>query len=59
MANSFLEYYRFNTKIALDQTVLMRIEKKSGDNALERPRGITSAYATQAVRPYQQQVQST
>ena len=29
------------------------------DNASERPRGITSAYATPAVRPYQQQVQST
>ena len=29
------------------------------DNALESPRGITSAYATQATRPYQQQAQST
>ena len=29
------------------------------DNASERPRGIVSAYATPATRPYQQQVQST
>ena len=29
------------------------------DNALERPRGITSAYATLTTRLYQQQVQST
>ena len=28
MANSFLEYYQFNIKIAPDHTVLMRIEKK-------------------------------
>ena len=26
------------------------------DNASERPRGVTSAYATLAARPYQQQV---
>ena len=26
------------------------------DNASERPRGVTSAYATLATRPYQQQV---
>ena len=26
------------------------------DNASERPRGITSAYAIQAAKPYQQQV---
>jgi len=30
MANSFLEYYRFNTEIAPNHTVLQRIEKKSG-----------------------------
>ena len=30
IANSFLEYYRFNTKIASNRTVLKRIEKKSG-----------------------------
>ena len=158
MANSFLEYYRFNTEIAPDCKVLMRTEKKSGesfqeyaqrwhelaaqmqhpmmenemirwfidnlkspyyekiistqvthfaslipigerinegirskkimdpkslssmveqqvkkmtsrkakeaylhivDNASERPRGITSAYATPTARPYRQQVQST
>ena len=29
------------------------------DNASERPRGITSAYATPTARPYQQQAQST
>ena len=29
------------------------------DNALERPRGITTAYATLVARPYQQQAQST
>ena len=32
MANSFLEYYRFNTKITPDRIVLMRIEKKSGES---------------------------
>ena len=32
MANSFLEYYRFNTKIAPDRTVLMRTKKKSGES---------------------------
>ena len=31
MANSFLEYYRFNTEIAPDRIVLQRIEKKSGE----------------------------
>ena len=30
IANYFLEYYRFNTKIASNRTVLKRIEKKSG-----------------------------
>ena len=29
------------------------------DNASEKPRGITSAYATLTARPYQQHVQST
>ena len=29
------------------------------DNALERPRGVASTYATPAARPYQQQNQST
>ena len=28
------------------------------DNALERPRGITTAYTTLATKPYQQQAQS-
>ena len=32
MANSFLEYYRFNTEIAPDYTILMRTEKKSGES---------------------------
>ncbi|KAK9993563.1 hypothetical protein SO802_023266 [Lithocarpus litseifolius] len=31
MANSFLEYYRFNVEIAPDRTVLMRTEKKRGE----------------------------
>ena len=31
MANSFLEYYRFNIEIAPNRTVLQRIEKKSGE----------------------------
>ena len=35
MANSFLEYYRFNTEIAPDRTVLMRTEKKSGESFRE------------------------
>ena len=35
MANSFLEYYRFNTEIAPDCTVLMRIEKKNGESFQE------------------------
>jgi len=35
MANTFQEYYRFNTKIALDRTVLMRTEKKSGESFRE------------------------
>jgi len=35
MANSFLEYYRFNTEIAPDSTVLMRTEKKSGESFYE------------------------
>ena len=29
------------------------------DNASERPRGITTTYATSTARPYQQQAQST
>ena len=32
MVNSFPEYYRFNTEIASDRTVLQRIEKKSGES---------------------------
>ena len=35
MANSFLEYYRFNTEIAPNYTVLQRIEKKSGKSFRE------------------------
>ena len=38
MANSFQEYYQFNTKIALDRTVLQRIEKKSGERPATRLR---------------------
>ena len=32
MTNSFLEYYRFNTEIALDHTVLQRTENKSRES---------------------------
>ena len=36
MTNSFLKYYyRFNTEIAPDRTVLQRIEKKSGESFCE------------------------
>ena len=35
MANSFLEYYKFNTKIAPDRTILMRTKKKSGESFRE------------------------
>ena len=35
MANSFLEYYRFNTEIAPNRTVLIRTEKKSGESFRE------------------------
>ena len=35
MANAFLEYYQFNTKIAPNCTVLQRIEKKSGESFRE------------------------
>ena len=35
MANSFLEYYRFNIEIAPDRTVLMRTKKKSGESFRE------------------------
>ena len=35
MANAFLEYYRFNTKIAPDCTVLQRKEKKSVESFRE------------------------
>ena len=35
MANSFLEYYRFNIEIALDCTILIRTEKKSGESFQE------------------------
>ena len=32
VANAFLEYYLFNTKIALNHTVLQRTKKKSGES---------------------------
>ena len=32
MANSFLEYYRFNIEIAHDRIVLMSTEKKNGES---------------------------
>ena len=32
IANAFLEYYQFNTEIALNRTVLQRIEKKSRES---------------------------
>ena len=32
MDSSFSEYYRFNIKIALDRTVVMRTKKKSGES---------------------------
>ena len=35
IANSFLEYYMFNTKIAPDRMVLMRTEKNSGNSFQE------------------------
>ena len=35
MANSFLEYYQFNTEIAPDCTVLQNTEKKSGESFSE------------------------
>ena len=35
MANSFLEYYKFNTEIALDYTILQKIEKNSGESFRE------------------------
>ena len=35
MANSFLEYYRFNTEIAPNRTVLIRTEKKNGESFRE------------------------
>ena len=35
MANLFLEYYRFNTEIAPNYIVLMRIEKKSMESFYE------------------------
>ena len=35
MANAFLEYYRFNTKIAPDRTVFIRTENKSGKSFQE------------------------
>ena len=35
MANSFLEYYRFNIEIAPNHTVLIRTEKKSGESFWE------------------------
>ena len=52
---------------SLSSMVKQQVKKMSGcrakeaylhivDNASERPRGITSAYATPATRPYRQQV---
>ena len=35
MDSSFLEYYRFNTEITPDCTVLQNIEKKSGESFSE------------------------
>jgi len=35
MANAFVEYYRFNTEIALDCIVLQRIEEKIGESLHE------------------------
>ena len=35
MANSFLEYYQFNTKLAPNHTILQRTEKKSGESFYE------------------------
>ena len=35
MANSFVEYYRFNTEIAPNQIILQRTEKKSGKSFRE------------------------
>ena len=35
MANSFLEYYQFNTEIAPNHIVLMMIEKKNGESFQE------------------------
>ena len=35
MANSFLEYYQFNTEIAPDRIILQRTEKKSGESLHE------------------------
>ena len=35
MANAFLEYYWFNTKIAPNRTVLQRTKKKSGESFYE------------------------
>ena len=39
MANSFLEYYRFNAKIAPNCIVLQRTKKKSGNPSLSMPKG--------------------
>jgi len=35
MANAFLEYYRFNIKIASDHIVLMGTENKNGESFQE------------------------
>ena len=35
MANSFLEYYKFNTEIAPDYTILQKIEKNSRESFRE------------------------
>ena len=35
MANSFLEYYQFNTEIAPDRIILQRMKKRSGESFRE------------------------
>ena len=50
MVNAFLEYYRFNTEIDPDQTILQRIEKKSGESFHEYAQR-WRALATQVVPP--------
>ena len=35
MANAFLEYYRFNTKIAPDRTILQRAKRENRESFCE------------------------